>query len=55
MAKPETLQKQYEEVWRSFRAIDEFRAELMGFLPLASGVGWIALDVCFINTPPVVT
>ena len=43
MAKPETLQKQYEEVCRSFRAIDEFRAKLMGFLPLASGVGWIAL------------
>jgi hypothetical protein len=43
VAEPETLQKQYEELCRSYRAIEEFRGKLMGLLPLASGVGWITL------------
>ena len=31
--------KVYEELCNSYRAIDDFRAKLMGFLPLASGTG----------------
>src|SRR5215204_7655280 len=29
----------YQELCNSYRAIDDFRAKLMGFLPLASGTG----------------
>ncbi len=33
------LQIQYEEVCRSYQAIADFRAKLIGLLPLASGAG----------------
>jgi FtsH-binding integral membrane protein len=35
----ERLLKAYEELCTSYRAIDDFRAKLLGFLPLASGTG----------------
>lgn len=35
----ERLLKAYEELCTSYRAIDDFRAKLLGFLPFASGTG----------------
>jgi uncharacterized protein (DUF433 family) len=35
----EDLRKVYEELCTSYRAIDDFRAKLLGFLPLASATG----------------
>src|ERR687898_465275 len=35
----ENLKTTYEQLCYSYRAIDDFRAKLLGFLPLASGTG----------------
>ena len=40
----------YQEVCKSYQAIVDFRAKLLGFLPLASGVG--AYAVLSKETPP---
>ena len=34
---PESLKTFYDQVCLSYRAIDDFRAKLLGFLPLATG------------------
>lgn len=39
----DNLRKAYEEVCTSYHSIDEFRARLLGFLPLASGTGLFLL------------
>jgi hypothetical protein len=40
MASPQDEQlKMYEQLCNSYRAIDDFRAKLLGFLPLATGTG----------------
>lgn len=40
MASPQDEQlKAYEQLCTSYRAIDDFRAKLLGFLPLATGTG----------------
>jgi hypothetical protein len=36
-------QQQYEEVCKSYHAIHDFRAKLLAFLPLATGLGGVAL------------
>jgi hypothetical protein len=33
------LKAAYQELCHSYRAIDDFRAKLLGFLPLATGTG----------------
>lgn len=35
--RPENLRTAYKELCNSYRAIDDFRAKLLGFLPLATG------------------
>jgi len=40
---PESLRLAYTEVCKSNQAIADFRAKLLGFLPLASGAGFWAL------------
>lgn len=40
----EALLAAYEEVCRSYHAIDDFRMKLLGLLPLASLIGLILLD-----------
>src|SRR5918994_3419278 len=35
----ENLKTTYEQLCYSYRAIDDFRAKLLGFLPLATGTG----------------
>jgi len=35
----ENLRAVYQELCTSYRAIDDFRAKLLGFLPLATGTG----------------
>lgn len=48
--KPEDPQRNnlatgYQELCNSYRAIDDFRAKLLGFLPLATGTGiFLLLD-----------
>jgi len=37
--KPENLRTVYSELCNSYRAIDDFRTKLLGFLPLATGAG----------------
>ncbi|MDX6527965.1 MAG: hypothetical protein QOH41_255 [Blastocatellia bacterium] len=37
--KPENLFTAYRELCTSYRAIDDFRTKLLGFLPLATGTG----------------
>jgi hypothetical protein len=37
------LTSAYAEVCRSYERIDDFRAKLLGFLPLVSGVGLFLL------------
>jgi hypothetical protein len=37
--RPENLRAVYQELCNSYRAIDDFRAKLLGFLPLATGTG----------------
>jgi hypothetical protein len=37
--KPENLLTAYRELCTSYRAIDDFRTKLLGFLPLATGTG----------------
>ena len=37
--KPEHLLSAYNELCTSYRAIDDFRTKLLGFLPLATGAG----------------
>lgn len=37
--KPENLRTVYRELCSSYRAIDDFRTKLLGFLPLATGAG----------------
>ena len=37
--KPENLMTAYRELCSSYRAIDDFRTKLLGFLPLATGAG----------------
>ena len=39
------LRMQYQEVCKSYHAVDDFRAKLLGILPLASGVGGVTLLV----------
>ena len=38
-AEPENLRTVYRELCNSYRAIDDFRTKLLGFLPLATGAG----------------
>ena len=40
---PENLRLAYQELCKSYQAIADFRAKLLGFLPLASGAGFFAL------------
>ena len=42
-APPENLRLAYTELCKSHQAIVDFRAKLLGFLPLASGVSFFAL------------
>src|ERR1051326_5748481 len=42
-APPENLRLAYQELCKSYQAIVDFRAKLLGFLPLASGAGFFAL------------
>jgi hypothetical protein len=42
-AAPENLRLAYQELCKSYQAIVDFRAKLLGFLPLASGAGFFAL------------
>jgi hypothetical protein len=42
-APPENLRLAYQELCKSYQAIADFRAKLLGFLPLASGAGFFAL------------
>jgi len=37
--KPENLRTVYRELCSSYRAIDDFRTKLLGFLPLVTGTG----------------
>src|ERR1044072_7443006 len=37
--KPENLRTIYRDLCSSYRAIDDFRAKLLGFLPLVTGTG----------------
>src|SRR5947209_20599431 len=41
----DNLRAAYQELCTSYRAIDDFRAKLLGFLPLATGTG-IFLLLC---------
>src|SRR5690348_15762443 len=40
---PENLRLAYTELCKSYQAIVDFRAKLLGLLPLASGAGFFAL------------
>lgn len=40
---PENLRLAYQELCKSYQAIVDFRAKLLGFLPLASGASFFAL------------
>jgi hypothetical protein len=42
-ASPENLRLAYQELCKSYQAIVDFRAKLLGFLPLASGASFFAL------------
>ena len=42
-APPENLRLAYQELCKSYQSIVDFRAKLLGFLPLASGAGFFAL------------
>jgi hypothetical protein len=42
-APPENLRLAYTELCKSYQAITDFRAKLLGFLPLASGASFFAL------------
>jgi hypothetical protein len=42
-APPENLRLIYTELCKSYQSIVDFRAKLLGFLPLASGAGFFAL------------
>ena len=45
MSNPDHELKIYDQLCLSYRAIDDFRAKLLGFLPLATGAGiWVLLD-----------
>jgi hypothetical protein len=45
MSNPQDEVKAYDQLCTSYRAIDDFRAKLLGFLPLATGTGiWVLLD-----------
>jgi hypothetical protein len=45
MSNPDYELKVYDQLCQSYRAIDDFRAKLLGFLPLATGTGiWVLLD-----------
>jgi len=45
MSNPDHELKVYDQLCQSYRAIDDFRAKLLGFLPLATGTGiWVLLD-----------
>lgn len=45
MASPEHELRVYDQLCQSYRAIDDFRAKLLGLLPLATGAGiWTFLD-----------
>lgn len=39
MGESENLRTVYKELCSSYRAVDDFRGKLLGFLPLASGTG----------------
>jgi hypothetical protein len=41
--KNENLRAAYQQLSDSYRAIDDFRAKLLGFLPLATGTGIFVL------------
>ena len=40
----DSLRTIYQELCNSFRAIDEFRTKLLGFLPLSTGAGVVLLS-----------
>ncbi len=42
-AAPENVRLAYQELCKSYQAIVDFRAKLLGFLPLASGASFFAL------------
>jgi hypothetical protein len=42
--KNENLKTVYQQLCESYRAIDDFRAKLLGFLPLATGTGIFLLS-----------
>jgi hypothetical protein len=42
-APPENIRMAYQELCKSYQSIVDFRAKLLGFLPLASGAGLFAL------------
>ena len=45
LPRPDDLSTAYKELCTSYRAIDDFRAKLLGFLPLATGTGiFLLLD-----------
>ncbi len=45
MPNPDHQLKVYDQLCQSYRGIDDFRAKLLGFLPLATGTGiWVLLD-----------
>lgn len=45
MSSPDDELRVYDQLCESYRAIDDFRAKLLGFLPLATGTGiWALLD-----------
>ena len=43
----ESLKLIYQELCSGYRAIDDFRAKLLGFLPLATGAGVVLLSDAF--------
>jgi len=48
--KDEDVRTSYQEVCKAYHAIDDFRAKLLGFLPLVSGVGiFFLLNDAFTN------
>ncbi len=44
---PDNVRTLYQELCTSYRAIDDFRAKLLGFLPLTTGAGVVLLSDAF--------
>lgn len=50
-ASPDSLIKVYDQLCQSYRAIDDFRAKLLGFLPLSSAGGaFLLLNGVLVNS-----